>query len=513
LSHATSGPSTEKISALETLLIVCVFVAAVFLRVWRLGEVPGVNGDEAWMAVQAQRAVSGGQFLWLTPTGNLLNPFLFLPHLILAALFPPSFMVLRIPSVVAGVMGIAVNWYLGEKVFGRRVAIVVSALLASLPISVAYSRLSWDASESILFTLPLAYLPLLKIQRATLRQFAFEIVFLPICAFIVHPSNIFLLPFILWRAGQLVGFPDRVRFLSRYRLDLTFFSVVAVVILVCGIEQASGYWDFAFALNELYSGVTVFNYIPGAFLPGSFVILPAHFFRFALNSIPIVFLLILALAVISACRQREMTLPVYSGCFLTALFCFYCVSGAAGLHPGVERYGIFVIAPGIVLLGLALVALCSSEAVSRRPLEYGVLVLSLFYQLSFYRCYLKLFELSGGNSALTYRTAAEEPKLTAYRAISSKLDSECVRITEWWNYWPIKYLSFPRHFESVKGDVDPRGSKGHTDCRYRIGFLRGKESETTIPRNCTPVKPAILSGDEPLIGIFDCGVASEKQGS
>src|SRR5262245_43747402 len=82
------------------LALVAVSVA---LRVWLLGRLPGVNGDEAWMGVQAQRWLRGS-IAWRTPTGNLINPFFFVPEVVLHALFRPSFTLLRVPAVISGLL-------------------------------------------------------------------------------------------------------------------------------------------------------------------------------------------------------------------------------------------------------------------------------------------------------------------------------------------------------------------------------------------------------------------------
>src|ERR1700693_6331537 len=74
---------------------------SVWFRCRDLGNIPGINGDEAWYGVQAQNWLHAGQVDWRTPTGNLLNPLFFWPQVALHSLFEPSFAVLRVTAVAS----------------------------------------------------------------------------------------------------------------------------------------------------------------------------------------------------------------------------------------------------------------------------------------------------------------------------------------------------------------------------------------------------------------------------
>ena len=55
--------------------VAALLVVAVAFRLWRLGSLPGVNGDEAWFGVQAVDLISGRSVDWRTPSGNILPQF------------------------------------------------------------------------------------------------------------------------------------------------------------------------------------------------------------------------------------------------------------------------------------------------------------------------------------------------------------------------------------------------------------------------------------------------------
>ena len=125
-------------------------VVAVWFRCHDLGSMPGINGDEAWYGVQAEMVLHGEPISWHTPTGNLLNPLFFGPQLLLHACFEPSFALLRTTALLSGLLALVVNYWLCRDVFGCRAALISTTILAVLPIDIVYSRLAWDACQSLL---------------------------------------------------------------------------------------------------------------------------------------------------------------------------------------------------------------------------------------------------------------------------------------------------------------------------------------------------------------------------
>src|SRR5687767_12565573 len=113
---------------------------AVWLRAWDLGRAPGVNGDEAWAGVQAERVLHGQCVSARTPTGNPLNPFFIIPQVLLHASWEPSFALLRLPALVSGLLALALNFFLCRRALGIRAAWLTTLIHAVLPINIAYSR-------------------------------------------------------------------------------------------------------------------------------------------------------------------------------------------------------------------------------------------------------------------------------------------------------------------------------------------------------------------------------------
>ena len=184
-----------------------ILAVAIWLRLWKLGNLPGVNGDEAWSGVQALRFLSGESVAWRTPTGNPLNLFHFGPLVILHAWLPPSFGLLRSVAAASGLAALAVNFWLCRKSYDGATAVATTMLLAALPINVAYSRFAWDASQSLLATVLAMHASLIAVRQPDFRRRATAWAILAFGAAVwIHPTNVFIAPLVAvclayaWRA-------------------------------------------------------------------------------------------------------------------------------------------------------------------------------------------------------------------------------------------------------------------------------------------------------------------------
>ena len=169
---------------------------AVWFRGWELGRIPGVNGDEAWYGVATEKILDRGCVSARTPTGNVINPFFMRAQIALHAFLEPSFTVLRMPALASGLLALLVNFVLCYRAFGWRMAWLTTLVHAVLPINIAYSRFAWDASQSLLFTLPVIYAGVLANQERELRRrWTVVGLFGLAAALLAHPTNLFVAPF------------------------------------------------------------------------------------------------------------------------------------------------------------------------------------------------------------------------------------------------------------------------------------------------------------------------------
>ena len=257
---------------------VALLIVAVALRAWHLGNIPGVNGDEAWSGVQAARLLAGESVAWRTPHGNPLNLFLILPLAGLQAIFPPSFTLLRMPSLVSGLAALAANYLLCRRAFDSRTATISTVFLALLPIDIAYSRFAWDASQSLLATLFVLYLPIEHCRRRgdTASLSGWAMLALAVAIYI-HPTNVFshpllVIPVLLARRGQI----DKVLRNTEIPARPWFLAAIAAISLATvylawqavshGFAHLHGPGELpAFAIRyvRLFSGTTIYEFIAG----------------------------------------------------------------------------------------------------------------------------------------------------------------------------------------------------------------------------------------------------------
>jgi hypothetical protein len=447
---------------------IALLAVAVGFRCWGLGQMPGVNGDEAWSGVMAERLLHGQCVSLRTPTGNPLNPFFLAPQVLVHAFAGPSFAALRVTSVASGLIALILNFCLCARVFGTRMAWLTTLIHAVLPINIAYSRFAWDASQSLLFTLPVIYAgvlaqrePLLRLRWTAIGLFSLA------PAVIVHPCNVFVAPFLAiqllaaWRDRLMIWWTSpAVR-----RIGLPLLAVMGVVVawpvtprITVNAGAIENYTAFARRFVDLFTGATVYEYITGSLNCGS----GGAAVRIGLESLGMAIAGLSAFALLkSICRGKsaeDLWLVVGWG---TSVASFFAVAGPGAIAPHFERYAICLIAPTVLVLGRALdwwmrPTTQFSTATAPLLLVVGACVLSTFKSQYFHE-----FKEYGGRSHVTFRTAAIEPKQQAMDLIANKRQSGVpllIQTSEWWLYWQLQYLAYAHRDVKVelRSPDDPR---------------------------------------------------------
>jgi hypothetical protein len=541
---------------LVSLNVLGLILLSTVLRCRDLGNLPGINGDEAWYGVQAELCLRGEPIPWRTPSGNLLNPLFFGPELAMHAIFNPSFVLLRATAVVSGMLALAVNFWLCRRVFGRKISIVSTSILAVLPINIAYSRLAWDASQSLLVTLPCIYLPLwaiidprLKVRcsMATLAALA--------TAIVVHPTNLFIAPTAIvclgyaWRDGLLGAGRRILEWSSVQRRRIALVALLGGVSAAGAIGVAAGsgmrpawlgpaltrvanppqYAAFAANLGRFFSGATVYEYLSGALAPPSPQTANGGGFRWDCLPYDIAAWIFggwFMWGLLSAIRRNRLELVCLAVGWGASLFGFFLVAGAAALAPHFERYAIWTVGPAAILASVALVWW---QALPGRAGRLStILAISLGWTLLFgfqTNC-LDFIRQTGGRSHQTFRTAAVEPKQSALAYILAEREPrQNVQIvtSEWWIYWPMRYLSLGSQSRDTKSPVTV---ELQTVANSRASLAMAADSkrggwwlvEFTSSAACTAVRQAARNDDvllretmiddfsgQPLLSLFAVG--------
>jgi hypothetical protein len=125
------------------------------------------------------------------------------------------------------------------------------------------------------------------------------------------------------------------------------------------------------------------------------------------------------------------------------LSAFVVLAGAAALAPGYERFALCLIAPTILLAARGAARLADASPVRRVGVFAAATLLGWVLLADFQRHYFDFPERTGGNSHLTFRSGRVEPKQAALASILRRRGVGDVWIvaSQWWNYWPLRYLA------------------------------------------------------------------------
>ncbi len=443
-------------------------LVALWFRCRSLGNIPGLNGDEAWYGVKALQLLRAQELCLLTPTGNPINPFFFGPLVLLHACFGPSIVLLRSLALASGVAALAVNWPLCRWVFDRRTATISTVLLALLPINIAYSRFAWDASQSLAVTLPVLYLSLAAVRlHQPQGRFVLAALLALVAAVLVHPANIFAAAAIAaaltarrrWQDLKPIGPTGAIGRRRVAGLVLATILLLALAVHWLGTSEPSRFLgrmgdvrepartpatsSFAVLYPRLFTGGTVYRYISGS---RSWFEWPCGDGRDGWGIDVALFWLLLGAAACLLWRSSKadgrMEDRVLISTWALGLVAFLFLAGPRAMAPGQERWAICLVGPAVVLAARGLGLCLEARA---RKWRFGLAAASLlgWLVLADYQVhYFDFIHRTGGRAHETFRTAAAEPKQAALRTILQHRGPGATWIvaSRWWNYWPLRYL-------------------------------------------------------------------------
>lgn len=417
-----------------------VFGLALIARFAQLDNIPGLNGDEAWYGLWAERLLAGTVSDWHTPTGNLINPFLLLPLCALQAVTAPAPWVLRFGAAISGVAFVAVGFLCLRCTCERRSAAIFAVLAASLPTAIVYSRFGWDASQTPLAAIIFIYCCLTG--RLALALLAW------VAALIVHPTNVFLFPiFAAFLAEELKQPVAKIAgdAVARRLVPIVLIGGALTAILVSIIVRPDGamrllsahYWLWIFVLlSDLFSGVTVDRFIAGG--------VGWPFIHRA-----VVTAILAGTLLFWLCRGRDAQrdpVRTLSAGLAVSIFAFAAIVGPAGLAPNWERYALFLVAP---VLAVASVALSRSWRAEGDGAVWSALLCSGLALASVWTNYFEPLRGNGGaqsvasRSYYAFHTATVEPKVQAADWLSRPgARRSTVFAADWWLSMPLQYLLY-----------------------------------------------------------------------
>jgi hypothetical protein len=455
------------LSCIIAINLIGLILLSVWFRCHSLENIPGLNGDEAWYGVQAIELLRETPTTWHTPTGNPLNPMFIGPMMLLHLCFEPSFVLLRVVALGSGLLALLINWALCRWIFNSQMAWFSTVVLAILPINIAYSRYAWDASQSLAVTLPVLYFAVAAIRFPQWNvRLIIAAALCQIAAVLVHPTNIFAAAAIAVAIGMQFNLSESASTIRRWMKNpLVILAALALCFLMCvWIKLLGGtpmlrwlgmrYKDFTQSndiLNllilypRLFTGGTIYRYLAGShsWFQGPWEANPEGIGP----DIMVFWLAIIASAIIlwrswkTDGRREDGVLFITWALQLAA---FFLVAGPSAMKPGVERFSICLIAPTIILLCRAFILTWSrSSSKIQMAIFATAALLGWFVLADFHTNYFRFIQSTGGQAHLSFRTAAEEPKAAALKYIvkNRRAGKTLVVASDWWNYWPLKYLS------------------------------------------------------------------------
>jgi hypothetical protein len=473
------APAPGLIGALRRHWLVWLIVAvAIAFRLIDLGHLPGMQGDEAWYGLQARALLAGGQVEWRTPTGNVPGMIQIGSLALLHALFPPSLLLLRIPTLLSSLAAMAVVHAIGRRFLSPVSAVIALLMMASLPINIAYARFGWDPSHSGLLVLLAVYATWLNRRLLAAMTFAL--------AMTNHPSAVFIAPFLtLSYLGIELARHDRRRavtnMLSFAALLLLAIAFVMLLSPVTGQYLDAGkslrrvfnplaWTDFMLSLAALISGQTSYAMTTGQGFGGASP---------AISAVILAALIATAGGGLWLALRPKLDWPLLGvvGGWLVSLLLLYLVAGSWVMHPGLERFGLPML-PLTVLAMAAVLGWWSDRGGWGWLAQPLVAAAAAFLLAGFWFHYLSAGEHPRGRPGQGYWTAAEDPGATAFKAISRAAGANpkaAIVAEDWWIAAPIAYYASGSPLKVVKDgkslDLDSSSPGGTYWVAYASGPL------------------------------------------
>ncbi len=207
------------------------------------------------------------------------------------------------------------------------------------------------------------------------------------------------------------------------------------------VPGSGSFAEFAGNYLRLFSGVTVYRAVPGSIPPTSSG-------RDDWTGLDIVWWLVAVFIGWGLWRLFHQQERVeLDGCLLCTwalmLAAFYVVAGPRALTYHCERYGLCLIAPGVLVCGRSLFYWLTGVQ-ARRMILVGSLLFGWSTLLGFQKMYFEFFHQTGGRSH-AWRAAAVDPNVVAFQAITQQRDFEgptWIVATDYWHEMPLAYFAF-----------------------------------------------------------------------
>ena len=422
---------------------ILVIAFGLIFRFLDLDHIPGITGDDSWLAIQIKQMFAGEDFTFITPTHRLVSPL----HILLCIPFyilpTTSLWLLKMPTLISGLAVVPLVYFLFRKTLAKDTLAVLLILVSTLPISILYSRSLGEMSQLVL-AMPVVLYFLMN-KRIWLGLLAMAI------SLTIHPSCIFLMPLVLCLIVFQVW---NDKFFNKKALVLplvVFIGVLGWQIWIypyawepifrsvqLSLTDFDTFANFLQGFVRVYSGANALENFAGPIPSGSLLwmdVLASVFLGFSLVGGGIL--------IWRREKKWNLTLVILLGVFLSAVL-QYLVSGIHTVKVGYERFALYLAVPMAVLLSLIFDGVFKEKKWRTVGLSFAVFIgwaQLLNVQIHFF----DLIKKTGGQSVVIYRSAEIDPKLTAYEWMANQQKmspgpSKKVVTEDWSLFWPTSYL-------------------------------------------------------------------------
>jgi 4-amino-4-deoxy-L-arabinose transferase-like glycosyltransferase len=226
-----------------------ILIIGFLLRIVEFGELPlSLNRDEAALGYNAFSLVKEGVDEWGEPWpvafksfGDYKLPGYIYSLIPLIAAFGLTDWVVRLPSLLAGLVNIWLVYLIAKKTFPKAnwIGILAALYIAVSPWAIYYSRVGFEAHLALSFTLGLILLLLTQKARPINTYLALGLMFLSVAT---YNSPLILMPFIIMSFVWL----------NRKNKGLWPLFLGFLLIMVLGIR-------FLFDVSSAKTGITIFS--------------------------------------------------------------------------------------------------------------------------------------------------------------------------------------------------------------------------------------------------------------
>lgn len=448
--------------------------AGLFFRIHEVHRLPGMHGDEAWYGLQARRLLAGDAVSWRTPTGNVPGIFHLGSLTLLHSIFPPSLLLLRIPSLVSSFVALILAYAMGRRFFGQTAGMAAVVLMACLPLNIAYARLGWDPSHTPLFILATVYAAFAGRKLLCALLFAL--------ALTNHPSAVFAAPFVIlgflgfrferqdWRMPMLDTLKLAALFLVAILLVIQLSPSTTHYVSLAGaisrLIDPAGWAHFVQMFGRLMSGNTSYVYSTGV---GLGPLQPMASWAMGVGTV----MLITAALMTFRRRVDWPTAGLLAGS-IASLALLYLAAGTWVLNPKLERFS-YPMVPITILAVAAQLNLIFGE---RRSAQAVIGLIALPLLAGFWLHYIVPLQDGRYRQAQSFWTGRQDPAKSAFEQISADAGSsgEATIIAEdWWLQGPISYYAIGTPYRVLDArKLRPRGGSPEYAGAYWVTFSGSK---------------------------------------